>query len=298
MPRIEDKILNCSIYLYKDVQAAEIGEDSGGSGFIVAVSSKVLPSSFYPYAVTNSHVIREGNSPIVRLTSQAGDTLIVELESSDWVHHPDGDDVAICHLKIPKEFQINAVSSDMLVDSDIIEKESLGPGDEVFMIGRFIGYDGKQKNKPSVRFGNLSMMHEFIYHPTREINQESFIVETRSLSGYSGSPVFVYTAPFYPRPGQQRRGARLMLYLLGIDWCHIPDYKRILDSEKKDPIDEKWFVEANTGMAGVVPAWKIKELLEAEELRQVREASEKRLEKEKPSGVVQDTIDKQDVTEQ
>jgi hypothetical protein len=31
------------------------------------------------------------------------------------------------------------------------------PGDEVFLYGRLVTHDGQQRNKPVVRFGNISM---------------------------------------------------------------------------------------------------------------------------------------------
>jgi hypothetical protein len=34
----------------------------------------------------------------------------------------------------------------------------LGPADDVFMIGRFIDYDGVETNKPALRFGHISMI--------------------------------------------------------------------------------------------------------------------------------------------
>jgi hypothetical protein len=36
------------------------------------------------------------------------------------------------------------------------------------------------------------MPYEPLYDKDRGINQESFVIETRPLRGYSGSPVFAY----------------------------------------------------------------------------------------------------------
>ena len=67
-----------------------------------------------------------------------------------------------------------------------------GPGEEVVMLGRFLGYDGTDENKPAARFGHLAMGTTVpIPHPWG-FTQMSFLIECRSVSGYSGSPVFIY----------------------------------------------------------------------------------------------------------
>src|SRR5260370_1057024 len=66
-------------------------------------------------------------------------------------------------------------------------------GGSGFLVGRFVNHEGRQKNSPSVRFGNLAMMPgEPVYHKHSESQgEESFLVDIRTISGYSGSPVFV-----------------------------------------------------------------------------------------------------------
>jgi hypothetical protein len=56
---------------------------------------------------------------------------------------------------------------------------------------------GKFENMPSVRFGNISMLpneREPIEDDNLKLrrNQVGYLVEARSRSGYSGSPVFIY----------------------------------------------------------------------------------------------------------
>jgi hypothetical protein len=53
----------------------------------------------------------------------------------------------------------------------------------VFMVGRVITHEGKQKNLPSARFGNITMMPVEPLRHMRGINQESFVVEMRSIGG-------------------------------------------------------------------------------------------------------------------
>jgi hypothetical protein len=70
LKRLPQSVLDCSIYLYGSVEAAKEGEAFGGSGFLVGVNSSFENRdvfSMHVYAVTNSHVIREGRSPVIRL---------------------------------------------------------------------------------------------------------------------------------------------------------------------------------------------------------------------------------------
>jgi hypothetical protein len=74
----------------------------------------------------------------------------------------------------------------------------IGPGDDVFVVGRFINREGKQKNIPSVRFGNIAQMpgEPLFLDDGKEL--ECFLIEGRSISGFSGSPVFIHISPEAP----------------------------------------------------------------------------------------------------
>jgi hypothetical protein len=101
------------------------------------------------------------------------------------------------------------------------------------------------------------------------IGQDSFLVEMRSFSGYSGSPVFVYINPTLARPPSYKTPLNHPYnqvfhgpWLLGIDWSHIPNFKPVLMADTKQEVAPKQWVEVNSGMAGVIPAWRIQEILE------------------------------------
>src|SRR5438445_660680 len=64
-----------------------------------------------------------------------------------------------------------------------------------FLLGWFISHSSKQTNQPLARFGNIAMMPGEKVVDGRGLRVEAYLVEMRSLSGYSGSPVFVYLAP-------------------------------------------------------------------------------------------------------
>ncbi len=95
-----------------------------------------------------------------------------------------------------------------------------GVGDEVVMIGRFVAHDGRVRNAALARFGNIAMMPGEPVTDGRGMKVEAFLVEMRSLSGFSGSPAFIYMGP-----GTYRGDGRMMPFysetigLIGIDWA-------------------------------------------------------------------------------
>ena len=142
------------------------------------------------------------------------------------------------------------------------------------MIGRFVLHDGKKINHPSARFGNLSMLPAPIRTPAG-YDQESFAVEMRTLSGYSGSPVFIY----WEFGGGHLEGIRRTMIhsylgLLGVDWGLIPLNLPVLDAQGKSLPDGQ-HVKSHTSMSGVVPAWHLMELINTPKLKKQRMQDEK-----------------------
>src|SRR5205814_6849655 len=104
-----------------------------------------------------------------------------------------------------------------------------------------------------------------------------------SLPGYSGSPVFLHPLPFSmsPRP-------MVPVMFLGIDMGHIKDERPVLNKAElrggnRVFIDKNWAVETNTGMSCVIPAWKVLEVLEVDELVESRKQVLEELKKAKAS---------------
>ena len=286
MPRIPTPILNCALYVYRSVDDARDGLVSGGSGFVSGFVTQWSAPNRHLYAVTNKHVIlKAGRTPTLRLNRVDGTMDIVRTDADSWLFHPDGDDLALLPVSLSDEHEFACVNTDIFLKSNELSGW-VGPGTEAIMIGRFVGHEGRQKNTPALRYGNIAMLpDEPIPHDEFGIAQESFLVEMRSLPGYSGSPVFAVRFPFKFR----HDGAAILtnqpdapppwwLTFLGVDWCHLNNYERVCGEDKK-PLPEKLYVRANTGMAGVIPAWRLRTLLELDELvleRERRDAERRR----------------------
>lgn len=284
MPRIADELLECVFFLYPDKGAALKREKTGGSGFFVHVPLEMNPKWGQVYAVTCRHnILHAGQTPTIRINKKDQTADVITISADKWVQHHYACDVAAAPVELSTtDYGVRFVPLKDFMTEQLLEARMIGPGDDVFMIGRLIGRDGKQKNTPSVRFGNISMMSADPIKDDYGIRQESFVIECRSLPGYSGSPVFLTIDRTQPRPPnwftpvnhvyrQEWHGP----WLLGIDWCHIHDYAPLLDADKEAKSDPKQWTKMNTGMAGVVPAWKIVEVLNCDEFRAQRTNADK-----------------------
>lgn len=270
MSRINDHILNNTFYLYRTQTDAIQGIGGGGCGTFIRYPFQPMiddMKGIHVYAVTNRHVIKEmtddsGAGPVIRVNTIDGNVATIATISSDWVFHPLGHDLAACWAKIVfGKFEVETIPPTQLLTEEKAMEMNLGVGDDVITVGRFRTHEGKQRNTPVARFGHISMMPlESVYNWYLNMPQESFLVECHSASGNSGAPVLV-----------DPTGVNTQL--LGIVWGHLDEYVGVLDNENR-PIDPSWRVKYNTGMMVVVPAWRILELLEVDDLKTRREQIE------------------------
>jgi hypothetical protein len=281
MPPIPPECLECVVFLYPSKEAAEEGvtdPDLGGTGFLASTpldpDAPTRDDLRALYVVTNEHVAREAAA--VRLSSAVGAKQILTPEPAEWIYpneRPEAceDDLAVLPLRLTTDYpQFSSVPVQArharVVESADQDFPSVVPGRDAFFAGRYVTLSGKQENQPIARFGSVSMTLpaeplEREGHPP----QESFLVEARSQGGFSGSPVFVYDV------ASQIRSTMSDLALLGIVWGHLPIERKIIDGEKERPIPVDWYVDENSNMACVVPAWRIIELLQKQEVIDLRE---------------------------
>jgi hypothetical protein len=305
VPRIQDVTLNSTIYLYKSKEEAEKGEHRGGSGFLASVRSEQHATQAHLYAVTNTHVIALGYS-VVRLTTAFGVTQIIPFGTADWLKHPNGDDVSVCPLALPAAEYVSPIPVAMFLSEALVKEHDIGPGDDVVMIGRFIAHGGRQRNRPTARFGNISMMPgELIDHPKTGLKQEAFLVETHSITGFSGSAVLVelpgntsrpvqVASDTSPLPVTEFRTSQVhTTLLLGIDFGHLPHFDDVIDNRGNRHPDG-WRVASNSAIMAVIPAWRIKILLDMEELKEQRKKEDERFSREMAQADAQIVLDTED----
>jgi hypothetical protein len=297
MPRIDDRIRDATIYLYASAADAEKGETyqrepvNGGSGFLVWVKSAVNDNFGFVYAFTNWHVIDEAKMPVIRITNCDGSVEIKPLTAKDWTKHNESDLVMVCLKSMVSETNLKyrAIRSDLFITKEMIELLNIGLGDDVYMVGRFIHHAGKKQNVPSARSGIISNMP----HPSEPIRisnddsePEAFLVEMRSLSGFSGSPV-VLTLPFsqgYLSLERnliiEKENIEIGAWLLGIDRASFRIRDKVLELMPDRCFlreSDGLFVNSHSGHAVVIPAWRLTEMINREDFARARKEAEEKL---------------------
>jgi hypothetical protein len=282
MPNIPLAWLEAVSYLFPSRESAERGEGVGGTAFTVSLPAEDprLAGRSHQYFVTNAH-ISAAEAVYARVHSTAGEPRIIELNPKHWFHHPDGDDISITLHPIPKDVVPTAIPASMLLTEEAAQKWGIGPGDEAFLIGRFIASDDGPLNRPVARFGTVA---SFPPSPVKQgardgFMQDTILVECRSLSGFSGSPVFCYPAPYIATEDGVPK-VRLIegapIFLLGVNWGHHPLVETVRSPITHGPTPDGTYVQGNSGMMLVVPAWKLASLLDLPAVRELRRLVEVR----------------------
>lgn len=78
-----------------------------------------------------------------------------------------------------EEVKAKGITEEWFATKEKIEQFQVDPGDEGFMVGKFVSHEGKDQNLPAARFGNLSMLPYEPVRTGRGLLQE-VLVECRS----------------------------------------------------------------------------------------------------------------------
>jgi hypothetical protein len=252
----------------------------GGTGFIVAVKGE--HQNAYPYLVTAKHVVDKiADIPfVIGMNTHNSGTAIMDANfdadhKMNWWFHPtepNAVDAAVAVFN-PADYNKLAVEwvfyPEMFVTEEIRKKTGIGIGDEVATIGLFTSFQGAKKLFPIVRIGNLAML------PTERVPfakgfdpQEMYLVESRSIGGLSGSPVFVRQTVHMDIKGIDLPVAGTgKIHFLGLNHGHW---------ELPSSFGNK---DLNAGIAAVTPAQKIIDILERQELVDIRKKYDQEIEK-------------------
>lgn len=292
-------LLDATVFLYPSVEDAEKGKKFGGSGVIIGIPAQPFPEASFIYVVTNWHVACQSGNSVIRINTSDGKTHIVDKDPSEWIFLPGKQDLAAIRIEDFGNKKLNYIGTSLFITDD--EKSDAHVGDDVFMVGRFIDYDGHETNRPALRFGTLSMMDAPIRQPTG-FQGRSIIVDMHSRTGFSGSPVYVYRPggitvltemtinnPNLPKLEGPKRSHRkwgigndVKVRLLGVLWGQFPErweiqHKRDDNLASAALVTDGSYVNGFSGMSCVVPASQILELLNHPILKEDRTSSEQEI---------------------
>jgi hypothetical protein len=240
----------------------------------------------YSYLVTAKHVIdgiRDKGCDAVcsRVNFMDGQARWLESPIDQWLFHPtdsDSVDVAVMRCTIPEELDHHSVGTIGFATQTIIRQIDVGVGDDLFLTGLFANHHGTTKNIPIIRVGNIAAMPEEPIEVRDFGLMEAYLVEARSLGGISGSPVFVHMPAIramHLMDAEMRKRVNPMdsvHYLLGLMHGH---WDTMLGRDDLRIADRIGTQNVNMGIAIVVPAYRILEVIEQPLIRKGEEEREK-----------------------
>lgn len=288
MPRIPDSFLDCAFFLYRSKEDALASRNPGGTGFLIAMPSKTDPNVPIAFAVSNHHVVcGEIGASVVRLMRNDGTPEPVPFGPEDWFYDPKGPDVMLVPIDLDKDihrFVFIPINGPREADAGFTP---IGLGDDVFMIGCFVDPDHGAIERPTVRFGNISMMPTPIEQPNGNA-LPAYCLDMHSRTGYSGSPVFVYRTPGndMSRPPEHVRNLAEghVLLCLGIHVGQFNEYWPVKERKVKGAPAEANQLEASeqvvkgvSGMTVVVPFADVLKLLELPAVKKAIQKAEERI---------------------
>jgi len=285
MPKVPARLPDSVFFLFADIKSAPIG-----TGFIVARHSKNFfgSNAEHYYAVSNYHVVKEAGAlgSNIRLNTNNLGSRFLEFKPDDWIHQMAGDDLAVIDITDQLEDQDRfwAVGEHLFFNEFRLKASAVTLGENAFMIGLLVGRGGEQQNIPHARFGNLAGLateEQLVKQPTGLL-KASHLVDMRSRTGFSGSPVFIYRTHYdhLDRVASGHGGFHLsedpfldmFLGLLGVHCGQIPE--EIPAREMKGQAHLTLAMPSSITI--VVPAWRITELLNDPRLEEQRTAREQR----------------------
>ena len=273
---IPDEVRKCVVFVGRETKHGPL---CIGTGFMLG---RTLSSGVsVVYCVTARHILdhikeRSGYKVHLRLNFVNAGAKWIETPLQDWIFHPQYDnvDVALCPFPLGEEHDHLVCSLSRVLDEDRLKRDSLGIGDEVFLVGLFSQHIGSERNIPIVRVGNIAAMPEE-YVATKWGAMEAYLIEARSIGGLSGSPVFANMGQVRIIQGSLRVAKTPAYYLVGLIHGHwdAPDSILATSSEDNRGSGE----QVNMGIAIVVPIQKVIETLNQKAILDLeREAIEKK----------------------
>jgi hypothetical protein len=283
----------CVVFLgYPDHTKGANGIRCEGTGFLIQYEN-----GFYLVTARHvAHVLGETGC-VARINKKDGSSGNVDGDFVRWFYHPDENvDVAVTPFGIGPEWGFDFLYLDggkLLLTKERETVDHVELGDMCYTVGLFRVLVGNQRNLPVIHTGNLARLAGEEPIPIRDDHApggrrlvDGYLVETQSLSGLSGAPVFI------------RQSLRVTLYAHPEAKPHVPEHLDLL--AYKDEVlllgmwQAAWEAPAGevltldrggkemtvpVGMGVVVPATKIVEVLELPDLKKMRhDAAKKQVE--------------------
>ena len=248
-----------------------------GTGFFVGVKKTSEPNIFSVYLVTAKHVLYKPNTSefidkvFVRLNKKVGgsEIVLIPIKAEDdkrtvFFHSDSTVDIAVIpFLPNQEKFDFMFLSDDMITTKDAFKDLKIQEGSDIFFTGLFTPYPGSEKNHPIVRFGRVALVTDEKIE-WQDQRMDLYLIEAGSYGGNSGAPVFFYLGSDR-EPGNIVVGTPILKLAGVMQGTYLDAQEIIVIETKKIPI-----ALSNMGIAAVVPAYKLHDILFSEELKRYR----------------------------
>ncbi len=249
-----------------------------GTAFFVGVKDETSPDRAFGYLVTAKHVLQTPDRKawlpriFLRLNTRAGGSEMFPVpivtdgaRRTVFMHPTDrtADVAVIPALPDEKRFDFKILGQEFLTSPQDFKQLGIAEGSEVFFTGLFAPYTGARRNYPVVRFGRVALITD---EKVRfgDYDADLYLLETASYGGNSGSPVFFYL-------GADRQPGSLVVGPPVVKLAGVMS-GTFLDVEPIKAVDTARIAasQSNMGIAAVVPAYKVWEILAGRELASKR----------------------------
>ncbi len=297
--QIDEGIVKCVGFIGAESQTGFVAD---GTCFFV---NYVEENESFLYVVTARHLVRPikfgketlpGDGLVrIRMSARIGAPRILDTVRKTWLPHSNRHIDACVRSFDLREFDPNdeldfnflRINPEETSETGSIlmtpEREKIfGPismGDDVFIASLFPGHVGEKRNIPVVRVGNIAA-------PPLEVVRvgsptvPAYLIETKSLGGTSGAPVFLHLQPQHtirnvPRYWETSDGGRVVPYaLIGIvlglhSGMYASDF---IQTDADEAIIGK-DADFNAGISVVLPIQHVVDIIEGDELKSARKAS-------------------------
>jgi Trypsin-like peptidase domain len=273
--RLMDSYLRSIVYLGFPHPDKPSAIDPAGTGFLLSYDEST-------YIVTAAHVAKQLTEvPFGIRLNREGDGLgqVDYIESARWYLHPDDTvDVAVIPYKPPRWARVKFVWGKYIMSDFKRETKDIGVGDLAYVVGILKALRAKDKNVPVVHTGHIASMADGEKIPTTDwrsnaenpplLDIDAYLVQAPTMPQSSGSPVFVrrtINSVLKTETESLRTTVAGSVWLLGL-WhgAWINDVSTLLQVSDGS-------VTVGTGMGLCIPAPKIIQVLQTDELMTMRQ---------------------------
>jgi S1-C subfamily serine protease len=242
----------------------------GGTGFLVTYPAP--GGLFFHYLVTNRHVALcwdEDNRPqdvrsvSLRVNTKDRASKIIKLSDNGnvgWrIPEDDSVDIAVTPITPADDWEVSTIPVDAFATKAFLSTNNVAEGSQILLSGYFYQFPGNRRVEPIVRQGILSMIPDEPMMTTTGKIGNVYLGDVHIFGGNSGSPVMVAADAL------AIGGYRLIGVVSGY-------YYEDADFNLEIATTVRGKTKANSGIAMIVPADLLHDLLERSDLKGPRDA--------------------------